>query len=363
MKKHSLLELRETLPIRAFRPIQTQPVEKKPFWWRPKRAVDLPIVLTGGIGDSIIALGLVRQIQKLVGEVTLYSDHPAVVEDIGEMKCLHSKEFPRYDYSLWINSVPRFILEKNFSGFRNDAISDLFLTYKSFEASRTWGSLIHRHPYLDNMLAMKATENGLNRESLPYYLLGVPAAGKFRAKHRPWEKKEFYGRFITIHDGFETAQSHIGRATKTWGIHLWNYFVTIFKERNPGIKVIQIGGPTSRLIRGVDISLVGKISFKDSCDYLARSYLHVDGDSGLVHAKRAFGGRSVVLFGPTNKEFFGYPENINISSNELCEGNCWWLTRDWLSHCPRGFAEPVCMDTIWPQQVIKAIDPIFNPNR
>lgn len=356
-KTDPLSELRDTLPIRAYEPISYPRRRRRPFWWRPRRARGLPIVLTGGIGDNVIARGLVMRIKELVGDVTLYSDHPSVVEDLYRMPCSDAGEFPEYDYSLWLNSVPRFHFSDNFRGFSDDRVGELYLGYKAKESDRKWTAYIHRHPYLDNAMAREAVASGFNRETLPYHLLGMPYQGPVFDDYR----RSGRGNYITVHDGFETAQASIGRATKTWKIGFWNYFVQLFREKYPNVGVWQIGGPTSRPIVGVNQSFVKKKTLKESFNILRGSMLHVDGDSGLVHAARSFRVKSVVLFGPTNAEFFGYPENVNVASRAC--GDCWWLKRDWLANCALGYETPRCMDKIWPQDVMIAVEGMMRRGR
>jgi hypothetical protein len=63
------------------------------------------------------------------------------------------------------------------------------------------------------------------------------------------------------------------------------------------------------------------------------------------------GTRSCVLFGPTDADYFGYPQNINMRPG--CCGGCWWTTDSWMDQCPRGFASAPCMDSIPPEDVVR----------
>jgi hypothetical protein len=69
---------------------------------------------------------------------------------------------------------------------------------------------------------------------------------------------------------------------------------------------------------------------------------HIDNEGGLVHLARCFGTRSTVVFGPTPIDYFGYEENQNIPPSAY--GGCWFITESWMSHCPRGFATPICTE-------------------
>jgi len=200
-------------------------------------------------------------------------------------------------------------------------------------------------------MGRKAVEMGLRRWTLPFHISGLT--------YEPfeWNDKveavsvEGWDRFITVHDGFD-ASGHLTfeRSTKSWDLDYWNEFVRLFKEKHPDIGVIQLGGIRHRKIQYVDLNLAGQIPFHESLRYLKSATLHVDGDSGLVHARRLFHKPSVVMFGPTNYEYFAYPENINIKA-PIC-GDCWWQKPNWMEHCVLGFLEPSCMQSISPQHVL-----------
>ena len=78
----------------------------------------------------------------------------------------------------------------------------------------------------------------------------------------------------------------------------------------------------------------------------------------MVRLAHALHTKSVVLFGPTNKSFFSFDNNINLSSSAC--GDCWWSTGDWLSQCPRGLAVPECLDKLTPEKVSQQVEAYLN---
>src|SRR6185369_8493444 len=94
-------------------------------------------------------------------------------------------------------------------------------------------------------------------------------------------------------------------------------------------------------------------SLHEAAWVLKNSLLHVDGDSGLVHMARALHTKSIVMFGPTNSEFFHYEANEKLVSKNCT--NCWWSTQDWMRSCPRGLKEPECMTSIAPHEVLTRV--------
>ena len=158
--------------------------------------------------------------------------------------------------------------------------------------------------------------------------------------------------YITIHNGWDNvAHRDTVNATKGWPPSHYERFVAAFKERFPQVLVVQLGAKTSRPIAGCDVGLVNDTTLHESAWILKHSLLHVDGDSGLVHLARALHTKSLVLFGPTNHDFFRYSQNETCFST-IC-GNCWWSTTDWMRSCPRGLREPECMKSIEPAEVLE----------
>jgi len=168
------------------------------------------------------------------------------------------------------------------------------------------------------------------------------------------ETRGLAGRpYITIHAGGDRAMYPSAQGTKIWPLELWGRFARLFKERYPHITIMQLGGGHHSPVEGADLVLCGQTSLAESAVILKQALLHIDGESGLVHLRRQLGGQSVVLFGPTPKEYFAYENNVNIVS-PFCS-NCLWKTEDWALNCPRGFARPECMLAITPESVVEAV--------
>jgi ADP-heptose:LPS heptosyltransferase/SAM-dependent methyltransferase len=151
--------------------------------------------------------------------------------------------------------------------------------------------------------------------------------------------------YVTVHDGmdqFHLNQLGIKRGTKQLPVERWAALIEEIKKR--GIYVVQVGASAESKIPGVDFDLRGQTTLSELCFVLKRAVLHIDTEGGVVHLARAANKRSVVLFGPTNKTYFSYPENYNIASTEC--GDCWWMTNDWSTSCPLGLERPRCMDTV-----------------
>ena len=143
--------------------------------------------------------------------------------------------------------------------------------------------------------------------------------------------------YVTVHHGFDssviltTATKKDYVSTKTISLKKWEEIVASIKLL--GVRVVQLGIAQEPKIAGVDIYLNGQSSVGETAMVLKHGLCHVDTEGGLVHLNRAVNGRSVVMFGPTPVELFGYPQNINLEPTG-CKA-CFWVTPTWLFECPR----------------------------
>lgn len=159
--------------------------------------------------------------------------------------------------------------------------------------------------------------------------------------------------FVTIHHGADNKMYFKRKdnlQTKNWFAERWKMVVEFIKSK--GYDVVQIGILSDEYIHGT-IDMRGKTSVTEAAAILKKSILHLDTEGGIVHLAKAVGTKSVVLFGPTAVEFYGYKDNINIRGGN-CR-NCWWSTPDWQARCPLDFDVPKCMETIDIKTVIDSV--------
>jgi len=220
--------------------------------------------------------------------------------------------------------------------------------------------VIEAQPWFDGAFAGVAARSGMRRLDL----LGWMAQSTFNqnSQLRLAPKPEAYRRFsddsrlsdqpyITIHNGYDNvAHRNTEKAVKPWPELHFTRFVDLFKRRFPNISVVQLGAKTSRPIPNVDLCLLNDTTIHEAAWILKHALLHVDGDSGMVHMARALHTRSLVMYGPTNDQFFRYDQNLSLSSTN-CR-NCWWTRGDWMQRCVRGLDEAECMTSILPETVL-----------
>lgn len=212
---------------------------------------------------------------------------------------------------------------------------------------------IQHHPRLDNGLARKAVYSGHDRRDFLHAMAAIGYGGDRLDLAVDAEAPARFGlagrRYVTIHNGFDANFVIAGRrATKCYP-----HFAAVvagLRAARPDLALVQIGTVTSEPIPGVDLDLIGRTSLVEVAGLIAASALHLDNEGGLVHLAACLGRRSLVVFGPTPSDYFGYPDNINIDPVHC--GGCWWIDQLWMDRCPRGLAEPECMTTQPPEAVL-----------
>lgn len=115
-------------------------------------------------------------------------------------------------------------------------------------------------------------------------------------------------------------------------------------------------------IEGMEYDVLHDFDLKNNGPKIVNhAALLVDNEGGMVHLRHALrGGSSVVLFGPTSKAVFGYPENENISSS-VCDHWCEWQIPDWQYVCARlGTPGHPCMDAIRTEDVLAAVHRVLD---
>ncbi|MBA4708158.1 glycosyltransferase family 9 protein [Aquitalea aquatica] len=333
--------------------------------------ISYSLKISGGLGDSIMIARMVRDLQQELGNSSIFDVYFHSPDSIKAFFChipgfrnvLNVEAFPAtqkfYTFSLNVNQYVTFchvsqFEDKNLThGMQlHSMIKHAALANKSIE------KYILTHPSLDGEFSDIATQEGHRRYQYLHEMLGIPYGGHQLQLDLSPEVIAQQGlskkTYITIHDGWDTKFKLVAhRPTKSMPLPTLEAIVRQIKEKRPDLIIVQLGGDTGGDINGVDINLKGKLSFKESMSILAGSRLHMDTESGLVHVGISLGVKSVVMFGPTNLDWFGYPENINIGPKEC--GNCWWATDTWMDACPAGYDIPPCTASISAGDVVAAV--------
>ena len=125
-------------------------------------------------------------------------------------------------------------------------------------------------------------------------------------------------KFITINCGFDhtAISNHI--CAKMWPLEYWIELV-----QKIGIPCIQIGGgKNTQEIKGTYLNFLNKLNIKESAEVMKKALFHLDTEGGLTILNHHLGGKTVVLFGPTAIQTFGFKENLNIVNNTCNNSPC-----------------------------------------
>lgn len=155
------------------------------------------------------------------------------------------------------------------------------------------------------------------------------------------------GDYITIHNG-----SACNRQTKCWPTQHWSEVVAWLIAH--GQTVVQVGWPREELVAGA-VDLRGQTNMGQVAGLIEGAALHLDTEGGPAHIAHAVGTQALVIFGPTPRVCFGYPEQISVETEVPCVG-CWYRTNEWHKQCPNGYSRAVCMESIKPRRVIERLE-------
>jgi hypothetical protein len=221
---------------------------------------------------------------------------------------------------------------------------------------------IARHPFRDNCLARSAVFAGASRRNFLHAMAGLKYGGDRMeiAGDRTAPARFGLGAtaYVTVHNGYDPDFTISGqRATKCYP-H-FGRVVSLLRAQRPDLVFVQLGTSTSEPIAECDLNLIGRTSLAEVVGLLGGAIAHIDNEGGLVHVAACLGVPAVVLFGPTPSDYFGYPGNINIDP-AVC-GDCWWLTRSWMSNCVKGYNVPRCLHEQKPEAVVARSQHLFAP--
>jgi ADP-heptose:LPS heptosyltransferase len=324
----------------------------------------LAIGISGGIGDLIVAARFMRDLAAQTEAFTfdVFAARPSLIDWIFSKVPGFARAYPdsllplagrAYDLAVQIHQG--LVIHNTTANWaRLRQASQMHTAIAHAQQALIAGQFalyLNNHPRLDNGLARKAVLAGRTRSDFLHSMADINYGGdiiNIPADESALARFNLQGKaFITVHNGFDTNFIISGkRATKCYPY--FDHVVTAIKAARPDLLIVQIG-TTSEEIPDVDLNLIGQTNLQEVAGLLRATRLHLDNEGGLVHLAACYGRRSLVVFGPTPSDYFGYAGNINI--NPLKCGNCWWLDDLWMDRCPRGLTQPECMFSQPPEHV------------
>lgn len=325
--------------------------------------VELPKLLIhtagGGVGDDIVVARFIRDLRAACGvfEFVVACNDEArsawIYEAVpGFRGCLSASLFGKsvdmFSHALRVDQMVQVAGETTSKPCCGQFEEKFGNVRANIAASLARNKLLLKGvPYTWGDLARRAVFANATRATYLHAQAGIDYGGdQLRLRTEPDAIARFGLRgsdFVTLHNGFDPAFIVSGSSsTKCYGS--FDRVVSRLIGMCPGIRFVQLGSPrTSRAIASAQVDLIGKTSLAEAAAIISASRLHIDVDSGLVHIAACLGVQSLVLFGPTDVDYFGYKSNINLRPR-FC-GGCWWTSEAWMDQCARSFDEARCMSS------------------
>ena len=321
---------------------------------------------TGGFGDYIISSKLLDEISQIVPcKIDVYCENvtfgKAVYEgrekvEIFPINTFYSQMW-KYDLAL---KVEHFIHIEKQNANKIAKINPIFMDKlnKLGHGYRTYYPDVEQQWFRENIHFRRCEIKGINRWTelshegifkIEDQKTWIPMREEYKKRLQELGLNE--KKYITLNRGADS----MGRSkmqTKVWPLEHYNDFVVLFKNQYPDIEIVQVGASGNAKIRGVDKYILGE-SLEVTKWILKGSILHLDCEGGLVHLATQVDTKCAVVFGPTPKHFYEYPQNINMVY-EGCN-NCMGTHPEWAFECYKGLSEPECMYKVTPEIVMKNI--------
>ncbi|WP_298264159.1 glycosyltransferase family 9 protein [Acidocella sp.] len=326
-------------------------------------SVHIALAVSGGIGDLLVVARFMRDVAATAGPLRfdVFAKRPGITawlfQNVDGFGCAYPDSLfhpvlADYDIAMRANTfVFTYSAQLQWSRIcQNRRLAEVVFALLCNRAA--FDEFVELHPYRDNELVRNIVRGGWTRRDYLHHLAGISYGGdRFDVPCAPDALAKFGlegRRYVTVHNGFDTDFIVTGQTATKCYPH-FGKVVALLRRARPDILFVQLGTVTSEVIAECDVNLIKLTSLRDAAALIAGAALHLDNEGGLVHLAACLGTRSVVVFGPTPADYFGYDANINLSP-PVC-GDCWWTTRSWMDKCAEGFAEPRCMTEQMPDTV------------
>lgn len=329
---------------------------------RENKTINIAIFEGGGIGDVIIQTLYIKELKKQIDCETyfafaskcpqVYDNFPFIDEPIkGEIK-------NRNDFDVIITSRRMYHIDM----VNPEKVKKLSPWFYKFciENENLRLNILKDSFENDNLLTQYAQIFNKSRIEQAN-VLGLLPINKKSNYFMKWNSdiEVTLKKFRLLNCTYITVSRAVGTVSKShpklWPLEYFEELCKLIHDEFPQYKLVQVGAnDTPNHIKNVDIDLVGKTSIDESKILLKFSLLHIDVEGGLVHLKRTLNGKSIVIFGPTSKQFFGYDQNINLRA-DTCPHTCEWVSREWTEKCLLTNGQPACMLALKPHIVFNAV--------
>lgn len=323
----------------------------------------IAIEFTGGLGDFASYIKYTEGLYKFLG-TNLVIDIICEERFKQQLKTLfYGKDYihqiickttKNYDLQIYLNRFPQiksyyihrlsekalaYIKEVNHFHSQNPLLSKN--DFLSCCYSQNMGQSRENQTDINNMLHLKDLDFCLQTELDKFSVLK-----KFQLSEN---------KFITMQIGAGLCFSEYEKDTRQWDVGNYEKLTELLRNAYPDYTIVQIGESRQQKINNVDIDLRDKTSLSELLILLKTAKLHISQEGGLPILRHLLrGGKSVVLFGPTDEKFFGFAENLNLSCR-TCPHPCEWLSQNWITTCMKTGSNAECMQKLTAENVFEAI--------
>ena len=332
-----------------------------------KDAVQIALVVSGGIGDLLKCTSLVAPVsdhfacdltiitgQRAAGEISARNPYVRDVltsrrEDIYSFTHI-LRHIPVFDLIIVWKYAVQYIIPEG-SRISLDDVASIRASSSDLSRALEKYCYLYLWPMVNCALSRDATRMGLSAMKVSAATSGLRLNDVDEIPFFPGKQSlrvivPFLVKpYVTVHHGFDlkglppnTIETDYN-STKNISMRQWREIATLIKRE--GFEIVQLGTVEEEKIEGVTHYLNGLTTLEETGLLLKHGVCHIDTEGGLVHLANAVHARCVVLFGPTPAAFFGYPQNINLEPSG-CKG-CWFATGTWVVQCPRHTSGPECM--------------------
>lgn len=326
----------------------------------------------GGLGDQLIAINFLKKFKDFNGLknsfFTIYASNIELVKSLLPKELLGIHMIPsngdditaeNYDLFIQLIRFPEvcFYCEERIKKYPR--LLNIIKKYNIFREHNY--DIVSRNWRLgDSIVNMFCLNKGKSRLQQPDIdeILGIQKNFSLTPNISLSEKKVLSKfnlegkKFITFNRN--TDLSHDKHSTKLWPTEYYNELIRLIRNEYHDYTLVQLGVSEQRCetFLDIDVNLIGQTNLEELKVILKNADLHIDNEGGLVHLRRSLTSKkSLVLFGSTDVNVYGYDNNINLKM-PTCPIACEWLTKDWSTVCMKtNCSNAPCMHQLTPDFV------------